>query len=94
MEGQGGGEAQEVAHQKNLQEVNNRVARFFLVQHTKMGKNTKWPQDIPNGHLIKQNGRKIFQRDIEYTNIFHSRALKIGFLVLQYTLWKPWLLNY
>jgi hypothetical protein len=43
----------------------NRVARFFLVQHTKTEKNGhKWPQIIPNGHRIYQmsanrpNGRK------------------------------------
>jgi hypothetical protein len=38
-----------------------RVARFFLVQHTKTGENipnnhkiTKWPQHIPNGPKIDQ----------------------------------------
>jgi hypothetical protein len=38
-----------------------RVARFFLVQHTKTGKNTpkrekytKWPQNRPNGCKIDQ----------------------------------------
>jgi hypothetical protein len=29
-----------------------RVARFFLVQNTKTGKNTKLPQTIPNVHKI------------------------------------------
>jgi hypothetical protein len=44
-----------------------RVARFFLVQHTKTGEN------IPNDHKIYQmainisNGRKIHQMDIKYT---------------------------
>jgi hypothetical protein len=38
-----------------------RVARYLLVKHTKIGKiykitikNTKWPQNIPNGHKIYQ----------------------------------------
>jgi hypothetical protein len=40
----------------------SRVARFFLVQHTKMEKYnkitikyTQWPQNIPNGHKIYQH---------------------------------------
>jgi hypothetical protein len=40
----------------------NRVARFFLAQHTKKGKiyqkpikYSKWPQNIPNGHKISQH---------------------------------------
>jgi hypothetical protein len=59
-----------------------------MAQHTKTGKNTKWPQNMPNGHLLKQNGCKIFQMAIEYTTVFHSKALKIypknGILVLKY----------
>jgi hypothetical protein len=38
-----------------------RVARFFLVQHIRTGKNiqmtikyAKWPQNIPNGRKIDQ----------------------------------------
>jgi hypothetical protein len=52
-----------------------RVARFFLVQHTKKGKiyrmtikYTRWPQHIPNGH-------KIYQMTIKYTNISHRKTL-------------------
>jgi hypothetical protein len=62
-----------------------RVARFFLVENTKTGKNipnyhiiTKWPQNI-------SDGRKIDQIVIKYTKIFHSKTLqnlpKLGFLV-------------
>jgi general stress protein 26 len=39
-----------------------RVARFFLVQHTKTGKiyhitikHTEWTQNLPNGHKIYQH---------------------------------------
>jgi hypothetical protein len=35
------------------------VARFFLVQQTKMGKITKWPQNMPNGCKINQMSIKI-----------------------------------
>jgi hypothetical protein len=54
--------------------VVGRVARFVLVQHTKMGENlpkyhnwsynihTKWPKNIPNV--------------IKYTNIFHCKTLQ------------------
>jgi hypothetical protein len=62
-----------------------RVARFFLVQNTKMGKN------VPNYHelyqlSIKYNKYcKIDQVTIKYTNIFHCKNLqklpKFGFLV-------------
>jgi hypothetical protein len=45
--------------------VSNRVARFFLAQHTKTGKiyqmtikYTKWPQKIPNGCKIDQTAIK------------------------------------
>jgi hypothetical protein len=45
------------------------AARFFFVQHTKMGqKYTKQTQNIPNDHLIyrmtvkQTNGIKIFQQ--------------------------------
>jgi hypothetical protein len=44
--------------------ISVRVARYFLVQHTKTGKNipnmepwvkfTEWPQNIPNGRKINQ----------------------------------------
>jgi hypothetical protein len=72
--------------QKKLSREKNvlltRVARFFLVQHTKIYqitiKNTKWPQNIPNGI-------KIDQQAIKQTNIFKCKYLwkipKLGFLV-------------
>jgi hypothetical protein len=51
----------------------SRVARFFLLQHTKIYqitiKYTKWPQHIPSG-------RKIDQMDIKFTNIFHCKTIK------------------
>jgi hypothetical protein len=47
-----------------------RVARFFLVQHNRTGKNTtnymKLPQNIPKC-------RKMDQMAIKYTNIFHCK---------------------
>jgi hypothetical protein len=49
---------------------------FSWPQHTKMGKiyqmtinYTKWP-------LILLTGCKLFQMDIKYNNIFHSKALQ------------------
>jgi hypothetical protein len=65
--------------------VPNRVARFFLIQYTKMGQSiptyhliSKWPKNIPIGG-------NIFQMAIKRTNIFHSKALqnlsKLGYLV-------------
>jgi hypothetical protein len=75
--------------------VNTRVARFFLVQYSKTGKNipndhkinpkaikyTKWLSNIPNGK--------------KYTNIFHSKALRntpnLGFLGFKiFHLANPW----
>jgi hypothetical protein len=45
--------------------VHARVARFFLVRHTKTGENTKytkWPQNIPNGRKTGiPSGNKIYQ---------------------------------
>jgi hypothetical protein len=62
-----------------------RVARFFLVQTYKNGKNI--PNDhknIPNGHKLLKNGLKI-QMVMKYTNVFHIKTLqnipKFGFLV-------------
>jgi hypothetical protein len=65
-----------------------------LTQYAKAGENmpnchqnTKRPWNVPNG-------RNIFQMDIEYTNLFHSKVLqnlpKLGFLVWKYTIWQPW----
>jgi hypothetical protein len=52
----------------------------------KREKHTKGLQTIPNGlKLDESNGLKIFQINIKYDNIFHSKALqnvpKLGFLV-------------
>jgi hypothetical protein len=67
-----------------------------MAQRTKTGKNTKWPQNMPNGHLLKQNGCKIFQMAIEYTTVFHSKALKnipqkwdFGLKIHIHTIWQP-----
>jgi hypothetical protein len=73
-------------------QVSGGVARFFLVQKTKMGKIyqitvkcTKWPQK-------RANGRKLMA--IKYTNIFHCKTHpnfpKLGFLVWKYAIWQPW----
>jgi hypothetical protein len=62
-----------------------RVARFLLVQHTKMGKipnnhkNTKWSQNLPNGrkifhHLPLQDPPKLTQ---------------IVIFGLKYAIWQP-----
>jgi hypothetical protein len=68
-----------------------RVARFFLVQHTKTGKN------MPINHKIYQVAtkcRKIDQLAVKYTDIFHCKSLKnstkLGFLVWKYSIWQPW----
>jgi hypothetical protein len=46
-----------------------RVARFFLVQHTKMGEN------IPKNHNKYEIASKFTKMAIKYTNIFHSKNL-------------------
>jgi hypothetical protein len=58
-----------------------RVARFLLVQTYQNGKSItnfhKLP--IPNGHIctcIISNGHKLYQTNVKYTNIFHSKALQ------------------
>jgi hypothetical protein len=59
----------------------------LLVQYTKTGKivpnyykiyktTTKWQNNLPNCS--------------EISNIFHSKALQMGFLVCKYTIWQPW----
>jgi hypothetical protein len=49
----------------------------------KRGKYTKWPQSMSNCH-------KMYQMEVEYTNIFHSKALqKYFFLVWECTIWQP-----
>jgi hypothetical protein len=40
----------------------NRVARFLLVQHTKMGKAYQITKNIPNGNKIYQTAINIDQR--------------------------------
>jgi hypothetical protein len=46
--------------------VHDRVARFFLVQHTKTGKN------VPNGNKkTKTNDFKKDQTALKYTHIYH-----------------------
>jgi hypothetical protein len=56
--------------------LDNRVARFLLVQHTKTvkiyqmsTKCTKCPDNLPIG-------RKIYQMAKKYTDIFHDKTLK------------------
>jgi hypothetical protein len=77
------------------QQADRRVARFFLTQYTKTGKNipkyhniTKWPLSI-------KDGLKIFSMTTIYIGILHSKALqnlpKLGFLVWKYTIWQHWL---
>jgi hypothetical protein len=44
-------------------------SHIFLGKTTKMGKNTKLPQNIPND-------RKIDQVSIKYANIFHCNTLQ------------------
>jgi hypothetical protein len=62
-----------------------RVARFFLLQHTKTGKN------IPNDHKFtkrpqnRASGRKFYQMTLKCTGICHYKAFhklpKLVFLV-------------
>jgi hypothetical protein len=75
-------------------QLETRVARFFLVQHTKTGENvpndhtyvkyTTWPQNIPHGHKIYQMVVKREQIGIKCIDIFHCKILqnlpKFGFL--------------
>jgi hypothetical protein len=63
--------------------------QIFLIPCTKMG------ETIQNYQMaIKCTiGRKKIQRALEYTNLFHSKALqnlpKLKFLVWKYTIWQP-----
>jgi hypothetical protein len=43
----------------------------------KRKKYAKWPKTIPKGHKLYQMAVKVFQMVIKYTNIFHSKALRI-----------------
>jgi hypothetical protein len=59
-----------------------------LGKYTKLNiKYTKWPQNIPNI-------RKIYQKAIKYTNIFHCKSLQnwpeLLFFVWKYAIWQPW----
>jgi hypothetical protein len=67
-----------------LEKLSARVARFFLIQYTKMGENipnyknfTEWSQNIPNA-------QKIFQMTRKYTNISNLRTSNI------YPNWDFW----
>jgi hypothetical protein len=74
--------------------VTCRVARLFLTQYTKTGKN------VPNEHKMSRmvinipHFCKIFQMAEKYFNVFQSRTLQIlpkfGFLVWKETIWQPW----
>jgi hypothetical protein len=63
--------------------VPTRAARFFLDQTYQNGKIIKRPYIISNGHTL-------YQTALNYTNIFHSKALqnipKSGFLSLKINL--------
>jgi hypothetical protein len=54
-----------------------RVARLFLLQHTKMGKNIPNNQEIYQMSIKLANGRKIYRMDIKYINIFFARHSRI-----------------
>jgi hypothetical protein len=51
-------------------EDESRVARFFLVQHTKTGK------IYQNDLKIYQNCLKIYQMALKFTNIFHCKIIR------------------
>jgi hypothetical protein len=72
----------------------DKVARFFLLQHTKTGKNTS------NFHKIYQIAMKYLyqtalkytdQMAIKYINVFHCKTVQdlpyFGFFVWKYTIW-------
>jgi hypothetical protein len=53
-----------------------RVARFFLVQYTKPGKNIPKDNKITQCNLNIPYGCKIFQKHIKYTNLFQYKVLQ------------------
>jgi hypothetical protein len=56
--------------------ISSRVARFFLVQHTKTGKYTKQQLSLPKCHKIYVPiGNKIVQMSIKYVNIVHCETV-------------------
>jgi hypothetical protein len=62
-----------------------KVARFFLVQQTKMKNNIPtWPQKTPNSHETYQNGYKV-PHDPEMYQILQPKSFhnlpKLAFLV-------------
>jgi hypothetical protein len=67
-----------------------RVARFFLIQYTKTGRNVPNDQKITQ---LPQNRTTKLQMDLKHTNIFHSKAHKIipkiEIMVWKYTIWQP-----
>jgi hypothetical protein len=65
---------------KSSSEVKTRVARFFLVQHTKKGKETKMTKNIPNGLKYAATKFTIYQKlSLQYTPKF----TQIGIFVLK-----------
>jgi hypothetical protein len=65
-----------------------RVTRFFLVQHTKMGKMYQISTKYIKWSYNLSNGCKIYQVAIAHTNVFHSKALqntytKVGIFGMQ-----------
>jgi hypothetical protein len=70
------------------------AARFFLVQHTKTGKN------LPNNHNLYQIAAKyaqIGQMAIHHNNIFHrknppkfTQNVIFGLKIHTYAIWQPW----
>jgi hypothetical protein len=42
----------------------------------------KWTQNIPDGHTYN------YPKDMKYTKIFHSKALRYAKFV--FTVWQPW----
>jgi hypothetical protein len=56
--------------------ADGRVARFFMVKHTKMLIiYTKLSSTLPDGQKYS-NSRKIDQMAIKYTKIYHCKALQ------------------
>jgi hypothetical protein len=71
------------------------VARFILIQYTKIRKKCLFSTKLPNGPKIYQMAAVyVFQMAIKCTSIFHSNALqnlpKLGYFIRKYTVWQPW----
>jgi hypothetical protein len=64
------------------------LPNFYRYNVPKRGKIYQIAIKSPYGH-------KIHQMDVEYTNLFHSKALQnLPKLVRKYTIWLPWLVNF